>query len=867
MAEDFNHSMLEEQIRLAMAQVPTMQGASLIVALVLCYVVRDIVPHANIIEWLVLVVLVVLSRIVLYHAFSKVREGPFDGKLWKNVYLILALISGIIWGLSALIIFPAGNPVLISLFVLVIASLSAATTISHSSIRLGPTVWAGPAMLLYAVRCAMEGGQYGYTVGFLIILYLFTVLRYSLSHNSSITSGIAVRFENLKLLGEVQRVNQILRQEITERKEAERALLRSEADLQVIIEATADGILAVDDKGKTIKVNTRFIYLWGIPQSVVETGDDDAMLNSILDQLVDPDSFINKVKSLFGTSGSDTDMLFFKDGRTFECYSAPLIRDGSIAGRVWSFRDISQHKRMEEEVRRSERFVRDVLNTLPAHIAIIESTGEIVDVNEAWKRFAAANGIVGDFNWTGVNYLSVCEAAGPDDAEPAMEVSEGIRSVLAGEQDEFSLEYPCHSPDEKRWFIMRARRIEGESRAVIIHNNITELKLVEASLRQSEGRFRKVFEEGPLGMAIFNNDLQFTQANPKLCEMLGYTEKELWSKVLQDIIHPDEKSKHAHLIKLVLTNEIPFLNIEGRYVTRTGETRWCHCTVSAVKDEAAETPYGLAIVEDVTKRKHTEELLEDHRYRLEKLVSERTAELAMSNEQLKEEILQRKAVEEALRAGQDELHALSAKLSESEEAEKRRIALELHDSVGQNLSALNVNLNLLKKMLPPGLDARIDGRIEDSSALLKETAQCIRDVMTDLRPPVLDDYGLVAAIRWYADKFRQRTGIEIMVETEDIQRPPLQVEIVLFRVLQEALTNIARHASATRLKIKLVEVQEKMCMEIADNGVGFDPRSQSKRNSEPALGIPGMRERVRGIGGEILIESKPGMGTLVIVTI
>lgn len=124
----FKDDILREQIRFVMEQVPTMQAGSFIVALVLCYVVRGIVAPASILVWVLMVFLIVFSRVVLYYRFGKVREEPFGGKYWKNLYLILTLISGIIWGASAFIIFPAGNLGLATLFVLVMASLSAATT-------------------------------------------------------------------------------------------------------------------------------------------------------------------------------------------------------------------------------------------------------------------------------------------------------------------------------------------------------------------------------------------------------------------------------------------------------------------------------------------------------------------------------------------------------------------------------------------------------------------------------------------------------------------------------------------------------------------------------------------------------------------
>jgi diguanylate cyclase (GGDEF)-like protein len=208
--EDHKDDILREQVRLVMKQLPTMQIASFIVALVLSYTVKDIVPLFNIIVWDLTVLVIVISRIVLYSLFLKVQEKPFAGEYWKKAYLLLAFISGVIWGASAFIIFPAGNPTLVSLFVLVIASLSAATTVSHSALRLGPTAWAAPAMSFYVVRCFQEGFE-TYTIGFLIIVYLITVLNYSFKHNSTIASSVSLKFENLELLEELRKANDILR--------------------------------------------------------------------------------------------------------------------------------------------------------------------------------------------------------------------------------------------------------------------------------------------------------------------------------------------------------------------------------------------------------------------------------------------------------------------------------------------------------------------------------------------------------------------------------------------------------------------------------------------------------------------------------
>jgi signal transduction histidine kinase len=234
MEKNLKDAILRGQVCLAMQQVPTMQAASLIIALVLAYTVRDIVPHTKAIVWAMMILAVAAGRVVSYYKFRKVREGLFAGQLWRNIYLISVFISGIAWGLSAFIIFPAGNLVLISLFLIAVTTASSVVTVFHSSIRLATVASVGPVMVLYSIRCGMERGQFGYTLGFLLIVYLIAILRFSFNYNDTITSAIALRFENLELLKDVQDVNDNLHQEITERRKTEEALRSSKTELEGI---------------------------------------------------------------------------------------------------------------------------------------------------------------------------------------------------------------------------------------------------------------------------------------------------------------------------------------------------------------------------------------------------------------------------------------------------------------------------------------------------------------------------------------------------------------------------------------------------------------------------------------------------------
>ncbi|MDH7486386.1 MAG: PAS domain S-box protein [Anaerolineae bacterium] len=213
---------------------------------------------------------------------------------------------------------------------------------------------------------------------------------------------------------------------------------------------------------------------------------------------------------------------------------------------------------------------------------------------------------------------------------------------------------------------------------------------------------------------------------------------------------------------------------------------------------------------------------------------------------------------------QAELRALAIRLAEVEEDERRRLARELHDRVGQNLTALGINLNVLGSQLPPETAAQMRARLADCLTLVEETTGHIRDVMAELRPAVLDDYGLLAALHWYGQRFSQRTGIATMVQgQEPAPRLPPAVETALFRIVQEALTNVAKHAQARQVTVTLEPVDGGARLSIADDGVGFDPTVRRRAG----WGLMTMRERAQAVGGHLRVDSAPGKGTRVVVEV
>ena len=222
------------------------------------------------------------------------------------------------------------------------------------------------------------------------------------------------------------------------------------------------------------------------------------------------------------------------------------------------------------------------------------------------------------------------------------------------------------------------------------------------------------------------------------------------------------------------------------------------------------------------------------------------------------DISREKRVEEVLRASEVRLKDLTRRLMSVQEDERRRLSRELHDEIGQTLAAVKINLQL--SVMHPEAAAP---RLEESMSIVEELFQRVHSLALDLRPSMLDNLGLVAALRWYVDRYSQRTGLagHLRLDSEKIHVDP-EIGTVCFRVLQEALTNIARHARASRYDVELLKNSCGLELVIRDDGCGFEPSRALRAASRGAnLGLTGMIERVESVGGTIEIISAPGKGT------
>ena len=213
-----------------------------------------------------------------------------------------------------------------------------------------------------------------------------------------------------------------------------------------------------------------------------------------------------------------------------------------------------------------------------------------------------------------------------------------------------------------------------------------------------------------------------------------------------------------------------------------------------------------------------------------------------------------------VRAGRERAQALSQQLMEAQEVERRRLARELHDEIGQALTAVKINLQAVQRAVS---ESHSGPQLEESISIVDRALQQVRNLSLDLRPSLLDDLGLVAALRWYLDRQVRRAGFEAAFSADPAGiRAETNLETTCFRVAQEAITNIIRHAKATQVRIELRRRGAELQMTIADNGTGFEVEAARQRAIHGgSLGLLGMQERVLLVRGRIDIKSKPGNGT------
>ena len=349
--------------------------------------------------------------------------------------------------------------------------------------------------------------------------------------------------------------------------------------------------------------------------------------------------------------------------------------------------------------------------------------------------------------------------------------------------------------------------------------DITDLKIAQEKVARGESRFRAMIEKSDETIALFSEDAMFLYASPSIAALLGYPPEVLLGKKVWDHIHPDDCPRVANELAGIINLPNSSIVSQFRAKNKSGDWRW----VEAAETNRLQDPDINAIianVRDITVRKNME-----------------TA-LAQSNARLRQ---------------------LSAYLEEIREKERADVAQALHDEVGQHYAGLQMGIHWLEQRHKE--DALSVERTTLMRQLMTRAFATIRNIIQSLHPPMLDDLGLAGALEALVEDVTQHSGLQI----EFVCAAPCEVlakthQLALFRGLQEALTNVSRHANASHVKVKLECDAVNVKLTIADNGGGMSASAREKRGS---FGLFGMSERINALGGTIEVSSQPDAGTTI----
>jgi PAS domain S-box-containing protein len=371
---------------------------------------------------------------------------------------------------------------------------------------------------------------------------------------------------------------------------------------------------------------------------------------------------------------------------------------------------------------------------------------------------------------------------------------------------------------------LEEQNTELRNRTRELEREMTGRAEAERALRESERRFGDLLEHVELVSLMLDRHACITYCNDYLLRLTGWRGEDVIGKNWFEMFVPPELALQGIFADLLADRPSAWHHVNP-ILTRLGERRliqWNNTVLRATNGAVIGT---ASIGEDITERKQAEADLTNAAHRMQ---------------------------------------ALARRLVEVQETAQRRLSTELHDRIGQSLAALAINLNIIDSAVPAPQPAALADRLRDSGVLLKDAIAAVRDVIGELRPAMLDDYGLLAALRWVAQQHGRRTGMETQVEgQEPAPRLAPEVDMALLRIAQEALANALKHSQARRASLQLQCRDRRLTLIIADDGVGFEPNGQLTSGGHWGLAM--MRERAEAVGGRLHVESAPGAGTRIMV--
>ncbi len=612
--------------------------------------------------------------------------------------------------------------------------------------------------------------------------------------------------------------------DVTERHEIELALRDSEEKLKAVVLGSPIPQFVIGKDHNVIFWNRALEILTGVPaSSMIGTHNHwkafykderpcfaDLVVDNAIQTL--PDWYGGKLGRSENIPGGNFVTDFFdlpSAGPKWLRFSAAAVWDaeGDVIGAVETLDDVTKEKDAEEQIRESEMRYRRLFENMP--IGLFRSTpdGRLLDCNDAFLEMLGYPDKASLLK-TPVQRFYV-------DANDRIRWKQMLAElrVVRGFETQF-----LRRDGRVVWVRISGRRAEDAGENSPIYEgrveDVTESKRAEEAILESEERYRLLVENSGDLVAEVNSRLRFLYISPNLEAVSGYRRAELLKRSVFEILHPEDAKSMRGDLRSGKVNGI------FRYRHKDGSWHWMECAGQRFNNSYGQTR-AVIIARDITTRKEEED------------------ELKHSREQLQR---------------------FSEHLERAVDEERKRISRELHDELGQLLTVLKFNVSRLKAQSKMA-DEEVVRRLDTMESYIMKSVESVKRIARELRPPQLDELGIVGAIQLDVSQLESNAGFSLRLKIDPPNlRTDRQLGMTLYRVFNESLTNIVRHASAKHVHISLVKTPENIVLEVKDDGRGVRKEELQRGTS---LGLVGMRERVRQCNGQLEITGEEGKGTTV----
>ena len=624
--------------------------------------------------------------------------------------------------------------------------------------------------------------------------------------------------------------------DISERKRDERAT----GLLAAIVDSSDDAIVSKDLDGMITSWNKAAERIFGYPAE--EAVGRHVTLIIPDDRREEEGDILSRLKRGERVDHFQT-VRVRKDGSTLDVsLTISPVRDssGRVIGASKVARDITTQRRAEIALRESEERFRAIVQATPECVKVVGPDGTLLAMNSAGCGMVEAGSdkeIIGQ---------SVYGLIAPEFRQRFIEFNQNVCNGNKG-QIEFQI---IGLRGTRRWMETHAVPMRdnssGRTVQLAVTRDVTARREADEKLRRSEEELRALADSIPQLAWMANPEGHVFWYNRGWYEFTGKTQDQMEAGGWQALHDPNVLPRVLEKWNQSVRTGTPF-EMEFPLRGADGEFRWFLTRVSPFRDQEGKVTRWFGTNTNIDEQQQLMRSLSEARDQLEKRVEKRTAQLAIANESLRD---------------------LSARLLKVQDEERRRLARELHDSVGQILAALSMNISAVQSQSHK-LDSQGAAAVAENAQLLEQVSREIRTISHLLHPPLLEIAGLASAIRWYVDGFSERSKIKVDLEIpSDFGRLPDDVELAVFRITQECLTNIHRHSGSATAAIRIQQEGNRLTVQVRDDGKGIPPEKQWElvESSRGGVGFGGMRERVRQLGGTLKIQSD-GTGTVIIATL